>query len=195
MPRLTLSLRGKHNSASNRAVCRRILWRSASKSKTGAINARARTVLLAAKSAKESRPAHTRFLLSFDLLIVMSARVVVLCSTVADLSGVSDGKDLQLRLLPEDAELFTQTRIITGIKVWVLKCCNKDCGATFYPHPVQDGENVVELTDFAVVQASSSIRASDCTHCRSCGIFEHKWCTVCHRRPRSRRGQVNRSSH
>ena len=56
-----------------------------------------------------------------------------------------------MRLLPEDAVLYTQTRIITGIKIYVLRCDNKECGASFYPHPWKQGNlrsNVVP--DFAV---------------------------------------------
>lgn len=41
----------------------------------------------------------------------------------------------------DDAVLYTQTRIIPGIKCWVSKCGS--CGATYLPHPVDQGLYVV----------------------------------------------------
>lgn len=51
---------------------------------------------------------------------------------------VADSKEpLVCRQTVDDAVLYTQTRIIQGIKCWVSKC--ESCGATYYPHPVDQG--------------------------------------------------------
>jgi len=64
------------------------------------------------------------------------------CGIVLFFNGAdwfAGGKDMSMLLLPDDATLYTQTRIITGIKIHVLKCKSAQCGVTFYPHPWKHG--------------------------------------------------------
>ena len=62
-----------------------------------------------------------------------------ICPPACTLSCVvADSKEpLVCQLTVTDAVLYTQTRIIPGIKCWVSKCVG--CGAAYYPHPVDQG--------------------------------------------------------
>jgi hypothetical protein len=90
-----------------------------------------------------------------------------------------------------DAVLYTQTRIIEGITCWVSKCLS--CGASYYPHPVDQGLIVFVHPDTAT-QAFTATHPSAFTRCRCSGTGGLRWNTACRRKAQYDPGRVSLNS-